>query len=598
MTRNVAVFSDKTRLIEQQKKLEYMAHYDALTALPNRVLLADRLQQAMVSAKRSGDYLAVCYLDLDGFKPINDKFGHSAGDAVLIEVAHRLKETARNYDSVARIGGDEFVILLTGLSDLGACETAIQRMLEAISDTYTVHDGETARITASVGASLFPIDDSDADTLLRHADQAMYNVKQSGRGHYQFFDAEQNREVAAHYRAREEIGNVIKTGQFELYYQPKVNMRTGVVVGAEALIRWNHPERGVTPPIDFLPQVEHDDLAIDLDLWVLRDVMRQQTWWQASGIHLKVGVNIMPYHLQKPGFIDRLKMVREEFPGVAVSTIDIELLETTALRNLDAVAEIIDECKKLGFTVSLDDFGTGYASLQYLRRLPFDTLKVDGSFVRDMLYDEEGRAIVEGIIGLSKAFHRQVIAEGVETEEHGSMLMRMGCDLAQGYGIAKPMKANVFADWLTTYRPPRSWQVSTTGHWSREDAPLFSAAYQHYAWLDHFVSDVRTEWAAPSGAQEIVPDPQFEHWGRTVGAERYSQLPEFQQARDSYGNVQQTARVMVQCLLARNRERAAQQYEVLAEHSRQFLTHVAALQEELDNRARGSNVYSLRRRAG
>lgn len=598
VTRYVAVFSDITRLLEQQKKLEHMAHYDALTGLPNRVLLADRLQQAMASAKRAGDFLAVCYVDLDGFKPVNDKYGHPAGDELLVEVARRLQDVARESDSVARIGGDEFVILLTGLPDPSGCETAIQRMLAAISGEYAVQDGKAANITASAGAALFPLDDSDADTLLRHADQAMYSVKQNGRGHFRFFDAKQNREFVAHQRTREEIGIAIRSGQFELHYQPKVNMRTGVVVGAEALIRWNHPERGLIPPIEFLPVLEHDDLAVDLDLWVLRDVLRQQAEWQAAGIHLKVGVNIIPYHIQKPGFVDRLQRVRDEFPDVAVSSIDIELLETTALRNLDAVAEIIDECKALGVSVSLDDFGTGYASLQYLRRLPFDTLKIDRSFVRDMLDDEEDRAIVEGIIGLSKAFHRQVIAEGVESEAHGNMLMRMGCDLAQGYGIAKPMQADAFAEWLKTYRPPRSWQSSASGHWSRDDAPLFSAAYQHYAWLDRFTSDVRSEWVASSPSADIAPDAQFEHWIETVGAERYGLLAEFEHTRESYGNVRKTARAMVQFLLARNRERVAQCYDVLTLQSREFLTHVASLQEELDNRARGSNVYRLRRKAG
>ncbi|MEO1081324.1 MAG: PAS domain S-box protein [Pseudomonadota bacterium] len=456
--RIIATFHDITEQKLAQDRIQRLAHYDALTGLPNRVLLADRLKQSIATADRYGKLLAVCYLDLDGFKPVNDRYGHDVGDALLVQVADRLNSIVRDVDTVARIGGDEFVVLLNNVASEEECQLALRRMQRIVAETYHVRGNAIESISVSVGITLYPTDDSDPDTLLRHADQAMYEVKQSARKSFSLFDAERNSKIIARRKLVEDTHRAIEKNELEMHFQPKVNMRTGAVVGAEALIRWNHPQRGLLKPAEFLPSLESDELAFALDNWVIRGVMRQQSRWQADGLHLTVSVNVVPHNLQSPDFVGRLRGLKSEYDDLPPTTIEIEVLESSALSDLDTVAKNINECRALGFAVALDDFGTGHASLLYLRRLPFDILKIDRSFVGDMLDDDEDLAIVQGIIGLSKAFGRNVVAEGVESEAHGSVLMQMGCVLAQGFGIAKPMNAASLPGWIHQYRQPPAWR--------------------------------------------------------------------------------------------------------------------------------------------
>ncbi len=463
--RYIAVFSDITQLIEQQQRLERMAHYDALTGLPNRVLFADRMNQAMASTRRSGNMLAVCYLDLDGFKPVNDRLGHAAGDQLLIDVARRLERYVRGGDSVARLGGDEFAILIGNLEDMLACEHALGRLIEALIDTYDVGDGETARIAASIGVTLFPYDDTDADALLRHADHAMYLAKQQGRGRYVIFDALQDLEIQAHRETVTRAAAGLREDEFELYFQPKVNMRSGEVIGAEALIRWNHPQRGLLPPHDFLPAIDSDNLAIDLGRWVIEEALRRQSALVEDGLETCISINISGRHLQHDNFVEHLRDQLNQHPNVRPELIELEVLETTILDDITVVSEILNQCRVMGVSVSLDDFGTGYSSLTYLKQLPADMLKIDRSFVGDMLDDQGDRAIVEGIIGLGRAFRRSVIAEGVETAEHGKLLLHLGCELGQGYGIARPMPAAELADWIRNYSQPAAWRAGDNVKW-------------------------------------------------------------------------------------------------------------------------------------
>jgi len=466
--RYIGVFSDITQLLEQQLRLERMAHYDALTGLPNRVLFAEHMNQAMARARRGTGMLAVCYLDLDGFKPVNDRLGHAAGDQLLVEVAGRLKRYMRGGDSLARLGGDEFAILIGDLDDMLACEFALDRLLEALIDTYEIGDGETARIAASIGVTLFPQDDVDPDALLRHADHAMYLAKQQGRGRYVVFDAQQDLEIQAHRETVTRAAAGLRKDQFVLYFQPKVNMRSGEVIGAEALIRWNHPERGLLPPYEFLPAIEADNLAIDIGRWVVEEALRRQSAWLAEGLETCISINISGRHLQHDAFVDHLREQLEKHPTVRPELIELEVLETTILDDTAVVSEILNQCRAMGVSVSLDDFGTGYSSLTYLKQLPADTLKIDRSFVGDMLVDQGDRAIVEGIIGLGRAFRRDVIAEGVETAEHGKLLVGLGCDLAQGYGIARPMPAAELVEWVRDYRQPEAWRVEDNVQWLRD----------------------------------------------------------------------------------------------------------------------------------
>ncbi|MDQ5908566.1 MAG: putative Diguanylate cyclase, partial [Pseudomonadota bacterium] len=443
-----------------QDRVEHLAYHDALTRLPNRVLLADRLQQAMAQARRDQKRLAVCYLDLDDFKPINDTYGHEQGDQILIEVAHRLKACVRAGDTVARLGGDEFVLLLGNLADIEECEHAMDRLLTALHVPFVVA-GQPERLSASLGITLYPDDDADPDTLLRHVDQAMYTAKQAGGRRYQWFDTDYDRRARDYRAVLQQVRTGLAAGEFCLYYQPKVDMRRGVVMGAEALIRWQHPQDGLLSPARFIPIVDTSELAGAVGYWVLQEALRQMTVWAAAGLHLPVSVNLSGRHLLQPGFITQLETLLAAYPNVPPPDLELEILETATLENMTAVAALITDCRTLGVHFALDDFGTGYSSLTYLKHLPVDALKIDQSFVRDMLTDSDALAIVQGIIGLSLAFRRGVIAEGVETVEQGRQLIDLGCDFAQGYGIARPMPPEQIPDWIIGWTPPSAWQKAT-----------------------------------------------------------------------------------------------------------------------------------------
>ncbi len=446
-----------SELKAQEARLEHMAHYDPLTGLPNRALLTDRMKVALAQAERSGEKLAICYLDLDGFKPINDTHGHAMGDRLLAEVATRLNAAVRGGDTVARLGGDEFVLLLAGLADVEECEGTLTRVLHAVSQPVPV-DGERLLVTASIGATIFPGDGSDSDTLMRHADQAMYAAKESGRNRYHLFDPQHDHTV----RRRRELLNRVETAlhneEFCLYYQPKVDMCAGVVVGVEALIRWRHPERGILLPGEFLPMLEDAELEIRIGEWVITEALRQMATWRAAGLDMRVSVNIAAHHLACINFAERMKEMLDRYPDVAKNRLELEVLESAAIEDVAHVSGLIKACQRIGVSFALDDFGTGYSSLTYLKRLPAETLKIDQSFVCDMLTDVEDMAIIEGIIGLAEAFHRSVIAEGVETAAHGRMLLHLGCFLGQGHGIARPMPAAELPPWIAAWQPDPSWK--------------------------------------------------------------------------------------------------------------------------------------------
>ncbi|MCW9024874.1 MAG: EAL domain-containing protein [Gammaproteobacteria bacterium] len=451
VTNYVGIFTDITELKEQQRNLETLAHFDALTQLPNRTLLSDHIKQALDHTSRSESLLAVCYLDLDGFKPVNDGYGHAVGDRLLIEVAERLKDTLREGDMLSRLGGDEFVLLLTNIDTIDECETILTKVLKVISKPYTVQPGKKSVISASVGVTIFPFDDAEPDTLLRHADQAMYQAKQLGRNQYHLFDLEHDRQAQIHRERVARIKEAFKNNEFCLYYQPKIDMKKGVVIGAEALIRWQHPDRGTLLPDDFLPIIESTEFASVLGDWVLETALAQMETWQQAGFDFSISVNISAKHLQDAGFAGRLKELLARHSSVSAKKLKLEVLETTALEDVSLVSMIMNECREFGVSFAIDDFGTGYSSLTYLKRLPADTLKIDRSFVHDMLDDPDDKAIIEGIIGLASVFNRAVIAEGVETEAHGDALYDLGCELAQGFGIARPMPAEQLELWVTDY---------------------------------------------------------------------------------------------------------------------------------------------------
>jgi len=443
----IGLAADVTERKEHEKQLEHIAHYDALTGVPNRVLLADRLTQALARTKRDQGLMAVCYLDLDGFKPVNDNFGHDAGDKVLVEITRRIKHVIREDDTVARLGGDEFVVLLVGLQVPEECVGSLNRLLGAINQPIEVQ-GTSLHISASIGVSLYPEDEQDPDTLLRHADQAMFIAKQSGKNRYHFFDAANDLRARSHHELLQQIRYGLAHGEFALYYQPKVQMRTRRMVGAEALIRWHHPQRGLLLPAEFLHAIENTELEIDLGEWVIATAFEQLRLWREAGQHFEVSINISAYHLQSADFVQKLQsMMQLCCPHHCGGCLQIEVLETAALEDIATVGAIIKACREFGVGFALDDFGTGYSSLTYLSNLDVDTLKIDQSFVRDMLHAKGDHAIVQGIIALAKAFDRGIVAEGVNTEAHYQALLQMGCEVGQGFGIAPPMPADELIKW-------------------------------------------------------------------------------------------------------------------------------------------------------
>ncbi|MCK5359136.1 MAG: EAL domain-containing protein, partial [Gammaproteobacteria bacterium] len=523
----VAIFYDNTYLKEHEAELERIAYNDALTGLPNRLLLRDRMQQALTQAERHDSLMAVCYLDLDSFKPINDTHGHEVGDEVLIEVARRLQEILRFGDTIARLGGDEFVLLILDLNNVEELEQVLDRILQSISQAYEL-PGATITLSASIGVSLHPLDTGEADTLLRHADQAMYVAKRQGKSRYNFFDPTDDQKATSTLALQQEINNALIEDQFCLHYQPKVNMRTGEVVGVEALIRWQHPEKGLLRPAEFLPFIEDCKLIIDLGNWVLRQSMLQMRHWKDEGLEIQVSVNIAPQQFQHSQFCSTLSLLLSEFADIPAKELELEILESTALHDIAHVRQIMEECIKLGVTFSLDDFGTGYSSLTYLKNLPATVLKIDKSFVNNLLNDPDNLAITEGILGLANAFHRTPIAEGVETIEQGSLLLKLGCDLAQGYVIARPMPAENLPVWINNFKLPPEWKASGLTGQASADFSLLMMAVEHHKVVARVINAIEHE--ATSLLPENIEDHQaceFGKWLAGEGVKHYDQSPVF-----------------------------------------------------------------------
>lgn len=452
----IGVFSDISYIKAHEEELDRIAHYDLLTGVPNRRLLGDRLEQAIKHATRSENSLAVCFLDLDGFKAINDEFGHQVGDQLLIGVTHHLRSVLRANDTLARLGGDEFVVLLSDITNAVECAQVLERILSAVNQPIEI-DETLINVTASIGVSLFPDDNADSDSLLRHADQAMYLAKNAGKNRFHLFDPESDRQAQVHRIYLEKLKRALECNEFVLYYQPKVDLVDGRILGAEALIRWRHPERGIVPPAEFLSHIHGSSLEKELGEWVIEAAMTQGEAWHRSGTRISISVNVSADHLLQSDFCERLQRALERHLAMPPQYLELEVLETAAIADIEKAVEVLQHCHDLGIRFALDDFGTGYSSLTYLRKLPIDTLKIDQSFVRSMLTDSEDLEIVEGVIRLAKAFNREVIAEGVETLELGSKLVEMGCRLAQGYGIARPMPSASIIDWAQAWEHDKVW---------------------------------------------------------------------------------------------------------------------------------------------
>ncbi|WOJ94686.1 EAL domain-containing protein [Congregibacter variabilis] len=447
----VCLYTNVAEAVEQQRQLDHMAHFDVLTGLPNRTLLSDRLSQALLQCVSREQSVGVLFVDLDDFKKINDRYGRGAADRLLLEVSSNMKAALRSVDTLARFGGDEFVAVLPKLENHTQCESILAQLLEAVRRPVDI-DGDKVTPSASIGVTLYPEDSADPEQLIRHADQAMYLAKVKDKGSWQYFDTLRYAAFQEQSRLQDSIRSALVDGGFVLHFQPVIELVTHDFVGVEALIRWPSEEGNLLEPEAFLGATQNNALAVDLGDWVFETALSQIEAWSQQGLNICVNVNVDGFHLQQPGFAARLAELLARHPLVDPANLELEVLETSALDNLEKVASVMTECTGLGVSFAIDDFGTGYSSLTYLRRLPAQRIKIDQTFVRGMLDDASDMSIVQGVIGLGHSFKRKIVAEGVESEAHCQALLSLGCELGQGYGIARPMPPDALPKWLDDWK--------------------------------------------------------------------------------------------------------------------------------------------------
>jgi len=450
---SVIVFRDMSAARAMAEQMAHAAEHDFLTGLPNRVLLNDRVGQAIAFAKRNDDKLAVLFLDMDGFKHINDSLGHTTGDRLLQCIANRLRDCVRAPDTVSRQGGDEFIVLLQGIKLPEDAEVAAKRLLTAVAETHTLGQ-HILHTTTSIGISLYPDDGLNAETLIKNADTAMYQAKENGRQSYQFFKPEMNVRAVERQSIEEDLRRALERKEFMLHYQPKIDLTTGAITGAEALLRWTHPARGSVPPVNFIPIAEDSGLILPIGAWVLREAcMQAQAWIEASLPFGTISVNVCAIELRSEDFLQGLFSTLSE-TGLDPRALELEVTESVLVRNSELSVSILRSARERGVRVAVDDFGTGYSSLSYLRKLPLDVLKIDQSFVRQIAESPNETIIVDAIISMGRSLNLQVIAEGVETAEELEFLQVHKCDGAQGYYFSRPVPAEQFAALLTRERIP------------------------------------------------------------------------------------------------------------------------------------------------
>ncbi|MEW8028231.1 MAG: EAL domain-containing protein [Candidatus Thiodiazotropha sp.] len=520
-----SIIHDITDRKRAEAELEHIAHYDPLTGLPNRRLKTDRLRQAIAYSKRNATSVGVCYLDLDGFKPINDRFGHDSGDKILIEIARRLQGVLREEDTVSRIGGDEFVLILTNLTSMDECILVLDRVLEVIAEPIRLDD-TALEVNASIGLTLYPEDDVDADILLRHADQAMYWAKEAGKNCYHLFDPQYDKQIKANRKNVQLLKRALMKQEFTLYFQPKVDMYSCDVIGVEALIRWLHPEAGITPPGDFLSIISKTDLEIELGQWVFDHALKQMSKWLKMGLHLPVSVNISAYHLQHPGFTEHVREQFTKYTDVTPNMLELEILETASIEDTNVIYHALTNCHEMGVKISLDDFGTGYSSLAYFHRLPVDILKIDQNFVQDMLDDPQDLTIVDSVVRLAHAFQHPVIAEGVESIEHAAALLQLGCRLGQGYGIARPMPADEIPKWLKQWQGNQLWRGLKNRVTQSHHVDIEVALTSHQKWVDNLIGYISSDEAMDPG-QLDSKHCNLNYWFNGIGFIQYGNLPQY-----------------------------------------------------------------------
>lgn len=523
----IGTVQDITAEKNHQKQIEFITSHDPLTGLPNRAMFLELLRPIMAAAVTHGARLAVAYIDLDGFAPLNTQYGRELGNRVVVEMGRRIVHAVREPLQVARIGGDEFAIILGNLRQDDAYLVPVQRLLEAIAQPLEI-DQHILHITASIGIALYPQSTRiEAEQLLRQADQAMYLAKLAGKNRHHLFDPLKDESTRERFLRLDEIRTALQEKQFVLFYQPKVHLQRGDIVGFEALIRWQHPERGLIPPGQFIPLLEQHPLSIPVGDWVIEAAIAQLATWNAQGLVTSISVNIDSQQLQDVHFENRLLQQLAQQPTVRPQQLELEILETGALDNMGHVSGLITRLDAMGIRCALDDFGTGYSSLTFLKQLTASTIKIDQSFVRGMQDDAEHIAIVNSVLGLSRSFERTTLAEGIETEALGGLLIELGCELGQGYAIARPMPAHAVPDWIASWNAPLLW--SQTHELPPQDIPTLLAEIEHRSWL----KALRHHAEHPEQVERPINDAQQCRFGRWINKSstryRLGHLPGFQE---------------------------------------------------------------------
>ena len=435
-----AVISDVTKRKEDEERILYQANYDTLTGLPNRSLFMDRLNRALASAARAGSKVGLMFIDLDGFKLVNDTLGHDIGDLLLVETAVRLNQSVRTSDTVARLGGDEFTVLMPNLVNPGHIPLVAQRILDSLTETFHL-SGREAFVSASIGITTYPDDGKNASDLLKNADSAMYRAKDLGKANYQFFTEELNRELTERLTIKNGLAKALARRELQLFYQPKLDLASDRITGVEALMRWHSADLGAVSPAHFIPVLEDSGLMVEIGEWAIRAACRQRQAWDKAGLPpLRVAVNLSTRQLREFSFVSGISDVLKE-TGVGRDGLEIEITENLLIGDAGNIVEVLDRLHDLGVYITLDDFGTGYSSLSHLRRYPIDTIKIDGTFVADIADNPADAEIIHTIINMGKTLNRTVVAEGVESEKQVELLRRYQCDEIQGYYLCKPLPA-------------------------------------------------------------------------------------------------------------------------------------------------------------
>lgn len=454
VTNYIGIFSDITREKLTEQRLERLAHYDPLTGLPNRVLFRDRLKQAISTARRSGAKVAILFLDLDGFKMINDTLGHPAGDQLLVAVGRRLSESMLKSDTVARLGGDEFTLMMVEFEDIPEVSRLAQKVLGICRRPFSV-SGRKVFITASIGLALYPNDGTDVDRLLQHADTAMYSAKRRGKNRFQYFSQDMNAKAVQRLNLETALREALNQDEFQVYYQPRVDIASDTLVGCEALVRWKHPHLGMVPPNEFIPVAEAAGMIEKIGEWVLIQACRQiKDWISETNKGLVVSVNLSSHQIRGQETVDRIGGILKEI-GLPSSCLELEVTESALMRDIEEGVRTLTSLRSLGIPLSLDDFGTGYSSLSYLKRFPVQKLKIDRSFIKDVTVDPDDESIVKTIIAIGHSLRMKVVAEGVETKEQTDFLRENGCDEVQGFYFGRPLPPDVFHQFMLKRIPSR-----------------------------------------------------------------------------------------------------------------------------------------------